>query len=325
MNKQQLEDLLTRYQQGNATPYERSMIDAYMLVAEKNNADFFDEEKVVIGDRLWTKLKPMADVHSMQPKANKVHSIQKVLFRFAAACLIIVGLGTIGYKMRHQIVDMVDPIASISITTNAYEIKRITLPDSSHVVLAQNSRLSYPVRYRQHSRNVTLNGTAFFEIEKNPAAPFIVKSINLDVAVLGTSFEVNDADKSQHAVVSVVTGRVKVSNGKEMATIVTRNQQVAYNVLSQQAIVNNIDAASATAWIKKQFVFNETALTDVLKTLQAHYNIKLEIVSGILDKGYTFSGSFDYNEPVTDVLDVICFSSGLQYATLAGGGIIIRK
>jgi ferric-dicitrate binding protein FerR (iron transport regulator) len=200
------------------------------------------------------------------------------------------------------------------------------MPDGSIVTLAQNSRISFPEHYRGHRRTASLNGTAFFNITRDATAPFTVQSGDLDVKVLGTSFEVEATKTGYEASVTVLTGKVQVNCDNRKLAVLESNQQVRYDKFSKQPnIIQQMDAAAKTGWTKKQLVFNETPLAVVVKTLQVYYGMKITILDHVLKADDTFSGSFDRNETRKEVLDVICFSSGLTYSVTKDSTIIIRK
>lgn len=326
MDKKQLEDLLARYQQGIATPHQKSMVEAYMLMAEKEQPDFFEAEKVVIGKRLWSKINPGKIVGLKTGKPSLVRSLYVRSIKIAAACILLIGLAVIAYLMRYPLLDIVSPVALNTIRTGPYETKQVMLPDSSLITLAPNSSISYPVTYRGHKRMASLTGMAFFKIKRDITSPFNIKSKELDVDVLGTSFVVDDAAGNKEAMVTVVSGKVKVSRQNNELAILTVGQQAKYNKSQHQlTVLHNMDVASATLWTGKQFVFNETSLQTVLNSLQLFYGRKIEIQANLLSSGITFTGSFAKDEKLPGVLDVICYSLALRYSVAKDSTIQIIK
>ena len=200
------------------------------------------------------------------------------------------------------------------------------MPDSSIVTLAQNSRLSFPERYRSGRRYATLNGKAFFDIQPDVSAPFQVKSGDLQIKVLGTAFEVADAQSGYEASVTVRDGKVAVSHGTTQLAILSGNQQVKYDKFSgKPEIYDHVDAEGTTTWIRKQLVFDDVPLSVVMKTLQVYYGMRIIIGDNVIKEGDTFSGAFGRNESRKEVLDVICLSSGLSYSLSKDSSIIIKK
>ena len=68
------------------------------------------------------------------------------------------------------------------------ETFKVVLSDGTEVLLNSDSRLSYPTVFKGKERVVSLEGEAYFNVTKNTEHPFIVKSGNVQVRVLGTEF-----------------------------------------------------------------------------------------------------------------------------------------
>lgn len=91
---------------------------------------------------------------------------------------------------------------------------RLVLADGSVVYMNSASRLKYPVRFTGGERLVELEGEAYFEVTKNEAHPFVVRTKRLDVTVLGTGFNVMAYRKDARTEVTLVNGKVDVTSGK---------------------------------------------------------------------------------------------------------------
>lgn len=87
------------------------------------------------------------------------------------------------------------------------ENKTISLPDGTVIDLKAGSRIKFDDNFAEH-RNVELEGVAFFDVAKDPAHPFSIDAGEVNVTVLGTSFNI---DMQENAVaVSVISGKVSV-------------------------------------------------------------------------------------------------------------------
>lgn len=92
------------------------------------------------------------------------------------------------------------------------ESLEVALPDGSVIVLAADSRLTYPASFDGDTRHVELVGECFASIAKNPAKPFILTSGKVDVVVKGTQFNVKSRRSSSEVEVALVEGSVLVEN-----------------------------------------------------------------------------------------------------------------
>ena len=104
-------------------------------------------------------------------------------------------------------------IAYNTLTTPAAGQFQVTLPDGSKVWLNNASSLRYPVAFTGKTREVELNGEAFFEIAPNSRQPFKVKVRETMVDVLGTSFNITAYSDEDNIKTTLLTGGVRVSNG----------------------------------------------------------------------------------------------------------------
>lgn len=326
MNRDQLSALFERFLREEASEHEKKMVEAYMLLSESEEVEFPDHEKQETKERIWSALDRYSGERPIIHSNNAFYAKRSWWFRVAAMWVILAGITAAGFLFRYDIMDRLFPIAWNEDVTGPYEIKRVVLPDGSIVNLAPNSSISYPSRYRGYSRRAKLSGIAFFSVAHNEKQPFTVASGRLDIKVLGTSFEVRNVPSQHDVGVTVATGKVQVRCGDQMRTILTANQEVLYNDVSGQFnVMEKVDAAAETAWTGNVLVFKETALEEVLKALQQHYDIKISIHPNAIKKGATFSGAFKSHESGKEILDVVCFSSGLKYTITRDNTVVIKK
>ena len=315
MTKKELYQLLQRYQNNTATQEEIKLINTWMLLSESNDDSSLDAETIASAKAsIWHKI---ADSNSFNQSEETTPIVPIKRFnwlRYAAVFIAIASLGLISYIFRYQLLDTINPIESITLETGAFEVKTAFLPDSSIVVLNENSKLIYPKTFRGHNRLVAVSGRAFFEVKRNEAHPFIINSDNVDVQVLGTSFEVNNASNSDTAIVTVVTGKVKVNDTNNQYAIALPNQQVVlYKKKHHMKLIPVTTTEDIVSWINYKLNFEETALVSVLEKISEQYNTTIHFNEQQLKQSGTFSGAFKYNEPLEDALEIICISTGLKW------------
>ncbi|MCR6718728.1 MAG: FecR family protein [Chitinophagaceae bacterium] len=131
-----------------------------------------------------------------------------IAFRIAAAIALLFALAVVGYQFFNK-KDGENSIDGLVQKLNAKGVKStIALADGSKVWLNADSKIQYPARFTGNTREVFLNGEAFFDIEKNPEKPFIIHLTNGTIRVLGTSFNVKAYDGETIVETSVATGKV---------------------------------------------------------------------------------------------------------------------
>ncbi|MBL8268166.1 FecR family protein [Steroidobacter sp.] len=171
------------------------------------------------------------------------------------------------------------------------EQQRIALADGSSVVVNTDSEVK--VRYDDHVRIVELpRGEAFFEVAKNAARPFIVKTDDLEVRAIGTRFSVRRTDDGTRVVVT--EGRVRVSRTGDASTAPVElgaNNQVLVAVKEQIPPPVAIDTAAATSWTSGMIQFEDVPLNAVLQEVN-RYTPKSFVISDPALQDIRLTGRF---------------------------------
>lgn len=308
MDLHQLQEILQKYREGTATREETRLVEAWFLKTEEAPAFLSKKDRTTTERRILNKLR--AAIGTPVPVHRTM--FQLPLIRIAAMLIVLLGAGFTGYQYRYQLLDYFDPVEMITAGSGVYNIEEIVLPDGSVVTLAPNSKLVYPQKYRGRLREVSLTGKGYFIVTRNPAQPFLVHTGNIDVQVLGTSFVITDLPKDSVADVTVLTGKVNVLHQKESLTLLSPDQVIRFNKTSKQAKVDKVDAAGQIGWVEKRLLFEATALSDVLKALEAQYDVVIQSPAGLTEEK-VFTGEFTVKDSLKDILDIITISTGLKY------------
>lgn len=163
-------------------------------------------------------------------------------------------------------------LAALTITTGATEMKRITLEDSTLVILNANSTLEY----RNGAREVRITGNAYLTIKKDPGhTPFIVHTQSLAITVLGTELNVNA--RSAATEVTLTSGKIKVQreDRKEAPTYLQPGEKIKWDTSAGRTIISKMDPLLYSAWTKGQWNFRQTTLEDITSLLSAYYGVKV--------------------------------------------------
>lgn len=180
----------------------------------------------------------------------------------------------------------------------------VYLADNSEITIRENSKLVFPITYNSQSREVYLEGEAFLNVTKNPQKKFNVKTSQLNVSVLGTSFNVSASlDNSQQSVV-LVTGRVNVTNLSGESTLMKPNQKYVYDKVLNKQTLTDVDPYNDTFWKEDIILLNNESLSSVFEKLCKHYNTNLTYDRLEMDK-IKISGKLDVTLPLKDLLNII--------------------
>lgn len=191
---------------------------------------------------------------------------------------------------------------------------KVYLPDGTIVNLNSESSITYTDEFAE-GRKVYLEGEAFFDVTEDPSRPFTVYSGKLSTTALGTSFNIKSYNTKQTEVV-LVTGKVKVekADSKEMVYLVPGER--ASIELNQTVILKDqADLKSITYWKEGVLYFDKTEVRDVVETLERWYGVEIETTGSLPE--VKCSGTFQKNEYLTNVLEILSHSVGFEY-TLKG-------
>ncbi len=193
---------------------------------------------------------------------------------------------------------------------------QVNLPDGSKVWLNAASTLKYPMQFSSAKREVSLTGEAYFEVSKNPHRPFIVRSREQEVKVLGTIFNINSYSNRQSVETTLLEGSVNVNQH-----LLVPGQRSLVSKVSLQILPANIEAA--IAWKKGYFLFDNEPLSDILETLSRWYVIEFDYENPSI-KNLTFWGSIDKNQSLNKTLKFLESTGELKF-NYDNGKIIVHK
>lgn len=274
--------LVKKYLQGKTTAAEETFLWEYYHYFDKEPdvlAAFSPAEKEQLENELKAGiLEKIATMENSGPHKGAIY--RRMFIRIAVAAVIAVLAGSLVVLKWMTIMNFIDPQQLTQKTTANGETTKIALSDGTVVWLNAGSKLVYPVVFKRGTRQVELEGEAYFEVAQHSERPFTVKAAGLATRVLGTSFNVNAYDNEVVATVTVLTGRVKVSSEEDTATATLLNpgQKLLYNKQQQSFKQEALETATDDiAWKEGKLLFRDAPLTTVAQLLLRRYAITLEV------------------------------------------------
>lgn len=146
---------------------------------------------------------------------------------------------------------------------------RIMLADGSVVTVNAASKLIFPSAFNGQSREVQLEGEAYFEVKGDAANPFVVRAGGMNVAVLGTEFNINTYSGNIYA--TLAKGKVKTEAGGG-ALVLSPGEQAAWDRNTAALQKNKVTLYGVTAWKDNQIYFEDASLADIAHTLGREYD-----------------------------------------------------
>ena len=188
----------------------------------------------------------------------------------------------------------------------------LVLADGTRVFLNSESQLTFPSCFEEDTRYVELTGEAYFEV-KNDGKPFIIKTPDLAIEVLGTSFNVNAYETNPYVNATLVEGRIQVRLPENMKTfLIEPDHNFMLDKSSQETTVQQVNTDIYTAWIKGEFMFRDQPLTEIFAQLERWYDFKIVYDNADIAK-MRFTGSAEKARPLNYLLDQIQAVTDIKY------------
>ncbi len=211
--------------------------------------------------------------------------------RIAAMIVVIFGIGIISYTSFFQNSEMII-VASGNLT------KDVILPDGSSVLLNANSTLEYPEEFGA-KRSVNLAGEGYFDVEKGRKS-FRIHVGNSQVTVLGTQFNVKETN--DEISVLVTSGTVRFGNAERSIDLVS-GQEGKIIIDRNTLQLNHTPDLNKIAWVTGEFDFKNTRLSEVISTLESHFETSISLSNTSIGK-CEVTGSFDTKDLKTILQDI---------------------
>ncbi|OFX56957.1 MAG: hypothetical protein A2066_09550 [Bacteroidetes bacterium GWB2_41_8] len=185
---------------------------------------------------------------------------------------------------------------------------RLVLSDNTVVWLNAGSRLVYPSHFESKTREVLLFGEAFFEVSKDEKKPFIVKTSDLQIKVLGTQFNISAYTEDKIVQTVLKEGSVSIRNNSsglfERDLVLKPNQMASFNRTSKDTKVYEVDVNYYTLWTKGLLSFDEIDFTRIVKKVERFYNISIGFSEPNLGTA-RISGKLDLKQKREEVLEYL--------------------
>lgn len=239
------------------------------------------------------------------PRKQRI-PFRKRLFRVAAVFMLpVISAGVTYYIMQVPVTAIRNEAELVECIVPAGEIRTITLPDSSVIKVNSGSILIYPRQFTDR-RSIYLNGEAYFTVARNESKPFVVKTTDMDVEVLGTVFNVSSYADSEKPSATLESGEVNIrfkDTAKESVTLLP-NEQVTYNRTSGLVEKNSVKVENAIAWTEGNLIIQNMTIEEVIEVIKRKYAVKIYLNSANYGKE-RITVKVTYGETLTEFMEVL--------------------
>lgn len=208
----------------------------------------------------------------------------------------------------------------LTATTAKGQTYGFTLPDGTKVWLNADSRISFARQFTKKTRELFLEGEAYFEVAKDKKHPFIVATNGQQIEVLGTHFNVNSYKDESGTATTLLEGSVKIKAGNQQK-IITPGQQ-AFN-RSGTIAIRDVDVDNVLDWKNGDFYLNHIEFKTAMRKIARWYDMEIIYDASVPDNMES-GGWISRDKPLSAVLKSI-ESSGLVKFKVEGRKIYVMQ
>ncbi|WP_143960969.1 FecR family protein [Litoribacter populi] len=194
---------------------------------------------------------------------------------------------------------------------------KVTLEDGTRVWVNSGSKLIYPVAFSQKERKLYIEGEAFFEVAPDASRPFLVQSKNMDLKVLGTSFNLSSYANEPTVSAVLVTGSVELTVDKKSLfnkkkQVLKPHERAVFGPSTGELRVKPVDIEYYVAWKEGYMKLRKSNLNQISQKLQKFYNVKIELADPSIGEE-TFTGKLDLKQDLEEVLEILTATTSLKF------------
>lgn len=298
-----LHELIAKQLGGEITPIEETQLETLLL---KEDNKRIHEDLIKIWKQPATQklnFNPQDALSKLNNRIIENHTSstpKQIRPQWLVAASIIILIGTLFLTLNTP----ENTTETVSIQTAHFtEVQSLPIPDGTIVDININSVLEHPKDFNNDTREVKLEGKAFFDVAHNKEKPFIIHTEQIDIRVLGTSFYANAEKEGSEVSVSVITGIVKLTDvsNRENTITLKKGQKGVFNRQTQDFKISQ-STPNDYFWKTKTLSFSNTDLSTVIASVNKHYSSDI-VIKGRLEKE-TIETTFE-NNSTEEIVEII--------------------
>ncbi|MGQ7868162.1 FecR family protein [Sunxiuqinia sp. sy24] len=206
----------------------------------------------------------------------------------------------------------------------------VVLSDGTKVWLNAGSQLVYPSAFLRKRREVMLIGEAYFDVAKNKDKPFIVRTSDMNVQVLGTRFDISAYPEDDFVAAILEEGSVSLEikgNGmmaQDQQVLLQPDQKISLDKISRETQLSVVDVSLYTSWKEGILKSESEDLNRLIKKIERYYNIQIALKDPMVG-GYKISGKLDLQKNPEEVLNIIKIMVPIDWTKKSNGDFVIMR
>ena len=309
-------ELIYKYLENTATDDEMKQVLDWLDADPAHMRELDELDKVMAASVIYGP-----DVLSPAParKAARRISLGRIplrrIVRYAAelAAVAVVGVGLARMLADDRIGEWARRTTALEVPAGQY--LSMELQDGTKVWLNSASSVEYVAPFFSRERRVKMDGEAYFEVQHDAQAPFVVSTNGLDIKVLGTRFNIRNDDNDHRITTVLLEGAVKAyASGDEKAAVRLRpSQQLVFDTRTgAMRLTDEPSADRSINWIDGRFCFEHDTFAEIVAELKRYYNVDVRFMDDAL-RSERFSGDFRVEDGIYHIMSVLQLTYKFTY------------
>jgi len=254
-------------------------------------------------------------IRKQEFRKKRKHQVIYPIVKVAAAMLVVLTASFFYQNVYlHESEEITEQIP-IHYTTSDDEQRKITLGDGSTIQLNSNSEIWVSGAYMSESREIQLQGEAYFDVMHDPESPFRVYANESEVEVLGTAFNVKSNGHGDNIQVAVTEGRVAFHNRGDLnegpSVILDAGHYGYLDLNKNEIVVDNFAIENYLSWMSGELVFEDLSLEKVCLQLNRLYEVQCGFENDQLS-GLRLTANFS-DESLDKTLSVVALTLDIGF------------
>lgn len=307
-------EILQRYVEGDVTNDEVEVVVNWLNEDEKHVQEYMKLHKLY-DITLFNNTENFSQEQTLKSRPT-YFKIGFELLKIAIVALIILGISF--YLNTNN-----DEVGYQSVFAPAGQRAEVILPDSTKVWLNAKSKITYPIKFAEDERRISLEGEAYFDVVHDEQKKFVVHTKQLQVEVLGTEFNVHAYENSPFVEVALLEGSVELIDDTSKKTYRMKVNEKA-RLQDGKLFVSEISEFDYYKWKEGLLCFTNESVELIMKKLELHFDVTIQVQkTGLLS--YRYSGKFRIDDGVEQILKVLQLEHQFTYTRNTNLNLITIK
>lgn len=313
---------LYKYIVGDASSEEKEAV-AQWIDADKNN-----KKEYLASCKLYTLTIWQQETSPVASEGPSEATRQKYFWPIGRELLKIAAIFAIAFSIAFLFYGKTGPNGEETVMQTIYvpagQRAELILSDSTKVWLNAKTTLTFPSHFDNNSRSVTLDGEGYFDVTHDKNKPFIVKTNQYDIKVLGTEFNVRSYNQNAVFETSLLKGSIQIESADHLAKLLLEPNEKAYMEQGKLKTAP-ITQYDYFLWKDGLICFDDNTIEELFQKLQLYFDVNIIVKNtSILEQRYT--GKFRTGDGIEHILKTLQLRTKFVYENEEdkGNTIIIK-